>query len=65
MLDERELSDMGGVRSERDDNVDAVNDGLVPDWLRKEREEAGKSQGGGGIGGIVRSGSSTGMLHPS
>lgn len=52
MLDERELSDMGGVRSERDEEVvDTVNDGLVPDWLRKEREEAGKSQGGGGIGG--------------
>ena len=51
MLDERELSDMGGVRSERDeDNVDAVNDGLVPDWLRKEREAAGSPQGGG-IGG--------------
>ena len=51
MLDERELSDMGGIRSERDEEIDdMVDDGLVPGWLRKEQEAAGKSQGGG-IGG--------------
>jgi len=54
LVDERELSDMGGVRSEKDEVDDAIEDsgadGLVPGWLRKEREAAGKSQGGG-IGG--------------
>jgi len=56
-MDERELSDMGGVRANSDggdddpeDEDDAIgvtgNDGLVPGWLRKEREAAGKSQGG-------------------
>lgn len=57
MLDERELSDMGGVGADVDDDdddsiEDSGNDGLVPGWLRKEREAAAKSQGGGGGGGI-------------
>jgi len=54
MLDERELSDRGGVRRRDNDNDDPVEDsgadGLVPGWLRKERDAASKSQGGG-IGG--------------
>lgn len=61
MLDERELSDWGGVRAgledDEDDDDDAIqdsmSDGLVPGWLRKERAAAaGNSQGGGGGGGI-------------
>jgi beta-phosphoglucomutase-like phosphatase (HAD superfamily) len=65
ILNERELSDRGGVRAgfveddddDDDDNDDAIqdsmSDGLVPGWLRKERAAAaGKSQGGGGGGGI-------------
>jgi len=55
-LDERELSDMGGfpassTDAEEDqnsdgDDVSGFND-LVPDWLQKEREAAGKSEGKG------------------
>ena len=53
LFNERELSDMGGIRSEQDEEIDDVaDDGLVPGWLRKEREEASKSQGGGMGGGI-------------